>query len=46
MITWPERNAASPSAPSGPRRSTRAGRESQDTVVAQSLQTAGGTPPC
>lgn len=36
----------SPSAPSGPRQSTRAGREPQDIAVARSLQTAGGTPPC
>lgn len=46
IVTWPGRTAASPSVPSGPLHSARAGTGSLDTADALSLQTAGGTLPC
>lgn len=46
IITWPGHTPASPSVPSGPLQSVRAGTGSLDTAVVLSPQTAGDTPPC
>lgn len=45
VITWPGHTAVSPSVPSGPLRSTRAGTGPLDTADVLSPQTAGDTLP-